>query len=196
MGRSRRHARTRLYTSKAFRCLPASRLLAADLVGSGLGASTSATELAAKTVPAMGEVIAFPTRLCWSHAHVWARPQHNTEWTGRGREFFSFSQLPRKDLPCTWGGGTGSVTVRSLQPRLSVSFLGTQTAPPPRATHLTKACAGHALSSRATTPAHDHATSPLHALHTALALSHEPEWPAVVEVSLETVPTVATIRDD
>ena len=94
MGRSRRHARTRLYTSKAFRCLPASRLLAADLAGSGLGASTSATELAAKTVPAMGEVIAFPTRLCWSHAHVWARPQHNTEWTGRGREFFSFSQRP------------------------------------------------------------------------------------------------------
>ena len=40
--------------SKAFRCLPASRLLAADLAGSGLGASTSATELAAKTVPAMG----------------------------------------------------------------------------------------------------------------------------------------------
>ena len=41
--------------SKAVRCLPASRLLAADLAGSGLGASTSATELAAKTVPAMGE---------------------------------------------------------------------------------------------------------------------------------------------
>ena len=55
--------------SKAFRCLPASRLLAADLAGSGLGASTSATELAAKTVPAMGEVIAFPSHLCWSHAH-------------------------------------------------------------------------------------------------------------------------------
>ena len=49
--------------SKAFRCLPTSRLLAADLAGSGLGASTNATELAAKTVPAMGEVIAFPTRL-------------------------------------------------------------------------------------------------------------------------------------
>ena len=46
--------------SKAVRCLPASRLLAADLAGSGLGASTSATELAAKTVPAtMGEVTAF-----------------------------------------------------------------------------------------------------------------------------------------
>ena len=60
--------------------LPASRLLAADLAGSGLGASTSATELAAKTVPAMVEVIAFPTRLCWSsHAHMWARPQHNRE---------------------------------------------------------------------------------------------------------------------
>eukprot|EP00964_Phaeocystis_antarctica_P145828 scaffold111944_cov61-Phaeocystis_antarctica.AAC.2 len=57
--------------SKAFRCLPASRLLAADLAGSGLGASISATELAAKTVPAMGKVIAFPTRLCWSHVHVW-----------------------------------------------------------------------------------------------------------------------------
>jgi len=67
--------------SKAFRCLPTSRLLAADLAGSGLGASTNATELAAKTVPAMGEVIAFPTRLycglghmhtCMhmSHAHV------------------------------------------------------------------------------------------------------------------------------
>ena len=41
--------------SKAFRCLLASRLLAADLAGSGLGASTSATELAATTVPAMGE---------------------------------------------------------------------------------------------------------------------------------------------
>ena len=50
--------------------LPASRLLAADLAGSGLGASTNATELAAKTVPAMGAVIAFPTRLCWSHVHV------------------------------------------------------------------------------------------------------------------------------
>ena len=46
--------------SKLLRCLPASRLLAADLAGSGLGLSTSATELAAKTVPAtMGEVTAF-----------------------------------------------------------------------------------------------------------------------------------------
>eukprot|EP00964_Phaeocystis_antarctica_P134058 scaffold98294_cov63-Phaeocystis_antarctica.AAC.2 len=80
--RSRRHARTRLYQGKAcFRCLPASWLLAADLAGSGLGASTSATELAAKTVPALGGVIAFPTRLCWSHAHVWARPQHSTSFS-------------------------------------------------------------------------------------------------------------------
>ena len=47
--------------SKAFRCLPASRLLAAVLAGSGLGASTSATEVAAKSVP-MEEVVAFPTR--------------------------------------------------------------------------------------------------------------------------------------
>ena len=39
--------------SKAVRCLPASRLLAAGLTGSGLAASTSATELAAKKVPAM-----------------------------------------------------------------------------------------------------------------------------------------------
>ena len=46
--------------SKLLRCLPGSRLLAADLAGSGLGVSTSATELAAKTVPAaMGEVTAF-----------------------------------------------------------------------------------------------------------------------------------------
>ena len=67
--------------SKAFRCLPTSRLLAADLAGSGLGASTNATELAAKTVPAMGEVIAFPARVCWSHAHVWARyPISALEW--------------------------------------------------------------------------------------------------------------------
>ena len=46
--------------SKLLRCLPGSQLLAADLAGSGLGVSTSATELAAKTVPAaMGEVTAF-----------------------------------------------------------------------------------------------------------------------------------------
>eukprot|EP00964_Phaeocystis_antarctica_P026484 scaffold14926_cov60-Phaeocystis_antarctica.AAC.3 len=46
--------------------------------------------------------------------------------------------------------------------RFSVSFLGgPQTAPPPRATHITKACpVVHTLSSRPTTPAHDHATSP------------------------------------
>ena len=91
--------------SKAFRCLPTSRLLAADLAGSGLGASTNATELAAKTVPAMGEVIAFPTRLycglghmhtCMhmSHAHVHVHvgaPQHSTEWTwARARvQFFA-----------------------------------------------------------------------------------------------------------
>eukprot|EP00964_Phaeocystis_antarctica_P071161 scaffold43373_cov59-Phaeocystis_antarctica.AAC.1 len=107
-------------------CPPAGCSLRTWQVPGFLGASTSATELAAKTVPAMGEVIAFPARVCWSHAHVWAR-QMTTEWL------------------------------------VSVSFLGPQTAPPPRATHLTKACAGHALSSRATTPAHDHATSPLHA---------------------------------
>ena len=59
--------------SKAFRCLPTSRLLAADLAGSGLGASTNATELAAKTVPAMGEVIAFPTRA--GHMCMCGEPQ-------------------------------------------------------------------------------------------------------------------------
>ena len=87
--------------SKAVRCLRANRLLAADLAGSGLGASTRAAELAAKTVPAMGDVIAFPTRLSWSHAHVWARPQHNTEW-GEGESSVFCNR--RKDLPCTWGG--------------------------------------------------------------------------------------------
>ena len=46
---------------------------------------------------------------------------------------------------------------------------------------------GHALSSRTTTlllmitPRH-HCTR----MHTVLALSHESEWPAVVEVGLET----------
>ena len=46
--------------SKLLRCLPGTQLLAADLAGSGLGVSTSATELAAKIVPAaMGEVTAF-----------------------------------------------------------------------------------------------------------------------------------------
>ena len=66
-----------------------------DLAGSGLGR--------APVVPAMGEVIAFPTRLCWSHAPCGR--DHNTALIGhgRGREF-SFRNR-RKDLPCTWGGG-------------------------------------------------------------------------------------------
>ena len=46
--------------AKLLRCLPASRLHAADLAASGLGVSASATGLGAKTEPAaMGEVTAF-----------------------------------------------------------------------------------------------------------------------------------------
>ena len=78
--------------SKLLRCLPASRLIAADLAGSGLGASTSATELAAKTVPAaMGEVTAFLSH-SWSdekeapgakHAAVSRWAKRHQETTGK-----------------------------------------------------------------------------------------------------------------
>eukprot|EP00964_Phaeocystis_antarctica_P026457 scaffold14901_cov67-Phaeocystis_antarctica.AAC.3 len=49
--------------------------------------------------------------------------------------------------------------------RFSGIFLGALQEPPPRATHITKVCpaAMHSPPARATTPAHDHATSPLHA---------------------------------
>tara|TARA_B100000780_G_scaffold222463_1_gene161561 strand:+ start:75 stop:407 length:333 start_codon:yes stop_codon:yes gene_type:complete len=53
-------------------CPPAGCSLRTWQVPGFLGASTSENELEAKTVPAMGEVIAFPARVCWSHAHVWA----------------------------------------------------------------------------------------------------------------------------
>ena len=42
--------------------------------------------------------------------------------------------------------------------RFSVSFLGPQTALPPRATHITKACPPCTLLPGDHTPAHDHAT--------------------------------------
>ena len=88
------------------RCLPASRLLAADLAASGLGVSTSATELAAKTEPArMGEVTAFLSH-SWSddeeapgakHALVsrWARRRQET--TGKEPTLW----LVRHSLPHT-----------------------------------------------------------------------------------------------
>ena len=59
-------------------CPPAG--CSANLAASGLGASTSATELAAKTLPAMGEVVAFPTRLCWSHARVCEKTVSQNRW--------------------------------------------------------------------------------------------------------------------
>ena len=92
--------------AKLLRCLPASRLLAADLAASGLGVSTSATELAAKTEPArMGEVTAFLSH-SWSddeeapgakHALVsrWARRRQET--TGKEPTLW----LVRHSLPHT-----------------------------------------------------------------------------------------------
>ena len=90
--------------AKLFRCLPANRLLAADLAASGLWVSTSATEVAAKTVPArMGEVTAFLSH-SWSdddeapgakHALVsrWARRRQ--EATGKAPTLW----LVRRSLP-------------------------------------------------------------------------------------------------
>eukprot|EP00964_Phaeocystis_antarctica_P012397 scaffold6837_cov61-Phaeocystis_antarctica.AAC.1 len=85
-------------------CPPAGRSLR---TWQGLGARTSATELAAKPrCRRWGKWSPFQLVCqCWSHAHVRARPQHNTDRTcGRGREF-SFSQK-KEGLPCTWGGET------------------------------------------------------------------------------------------
>ena len=167
----------------------------------------------APVVPAMGEVIAFPTRLCWSHAPCGR--DHNTALIGhgRGREF-SFRNR-RKDLPCTWGGGESppgfssgglltphdvhgvlagflaGVLAGSLQGSFCDVFRELSRTSDSSASksnpHHQGMPRGHALSSRATTPAHDHATSPnCTRMLTALALSPESEWPAVVEVSLET----------
>eukprot|EP00964_Phaeocystis_antarctica_P076999 scaffold47696_cov72-Phaeocystis_antarctica.AAC.4 len=89
--------------TKLLQCLPAGRLIAADLAPAGLGAdprlgawgrstSTSATELAAKTVPAaMGEVTAFLSH-SWSdekeapgakHAAVSRWAKRHQETTGK-----------------------------------------------------------------------------------------------------------------
>jgi len=90
--------------AKLFRCLPASRLLAADLAASGLWVSTSATEVAAKTVPArMGEVTAFLSH-SWSdddeapgakHALVSRWAKRRQEATGKAPTLW----LVRRSLP-------------------------------------------------------------------------------------------------
>ena len=74
--------------SKLLRCLPVSRLLAADLAGSGPGASTSANELAAKTEPAaMGEVTAFLSH-SWSDEKEAPGSKHAvvSRWAERRQE--------------------------------------------------------------------------------------------------------------
>ena len=74
--------------AKLLRCLPASRLLAADLAASGLGVSTSATELAAKTEPArMGEVTAFLSH-SWSDDEEAPGAKHAlvSRWARRRQE--------------------------------------------------------------------------------------------------------------
>ena len=73
---------------RLLRCLPASRLDAADLAASGLGVSTSATELAAKTVPArMGEVTAFLSH-SWSDEKEAPGAKHAlvSRWARRRQE--------------------------------------------------------------------------------------------------------------
>ena len=157
----------------------------------------------APVVPAMGEVIAFPTRLCWSHAPCGR--DHNTALIGhgRGREF-RLSQPPEGSavhLRNTWGGARQRVTdgrspgdlytphdvhggpCRVLAGVLAgpcrvllTATVDYQSRLPEQ--HLTKACpaAMHSPPGRPLllmiTPRH-HCTR----MHTALALSHESEWP-------------------
>ena len=74
--------------ARLLRCLPASRLLAADLASSGLGVSTSATGLAAKTEPAaMGEVTAFLSH-SWSDEEEAPGAKHAllSRWAKRRQE--------------------------------------------------------------------------------------------------------------
>ena len=74
--------------ARLLRCLPASRLLAADLASSGLGVSTSATGLAAKTDPAaMGEVTAFLSH-SWSDEEEAPGAKHAlvSRWARRRQE--------------------------------------------------------------------------------------------------------------
>ena len=143
--RPRRHARTRLY--KAFRCLPASRLLAADLAGSGLGASTSATELAAKTVPAMGEVIAFPpVLLVCAHMRCVGETHHETCAGMVGFLSKSFHAATGvKGLE-----GKFEVLMQGRY-RFSVSFLGPHQSASKSNPYHQGMPRGHAPSSRATT---------------------------------------------
>ena len=172
-------------------CPPAGCSLRTWQVPGFLGASTSENELEAKTVQAMGEVIAFPAPVCWSHVNVWVRPTR----MNRGMVGFLLKSFHAatgvKDLEGKFevlmqDRYTFSLSRTLRQLRLREQPISPRHAPPP----CTLLPGDH-------TPAHDHATSPLcMRMHTALALSHESEWPAVVEVSLETAHCGATIRDD